>query len=62
MSNISGVPRQGTTKDHNAKKNPHMAEVFAAKRRAKNAERPKQHWVGLLGGIDVKHTKGEWVR
>jgi hypothetical protein len=32
------------TKDHNSRKNPHMAEAFAAKRHAKNAERPKQVW------------------
>jgi hypothetical protein len=61
MSNIAGTPRQ-STKDHNSKKNPHMADTFAAKRHALNAERPKQHWVGVLGGIDVKHTVGTWVR
>lgn len=32
------------TKDHNSKKNPHMAEAFAAKRHANNAKRPKQVW------------------
>ena len=41
------------TKDHSARKNPHMAEAFAAKRHAKNAERPKQKWEPLLQG---------WVR
>lgn len=33
-------------KDHTSRKNPHMAEQFAAKRKAKNAERPKQVWDG----------------
>lgn len=41
------------TKDHSARKNPHMSEAFAAKRHAKNAERPKQKWEPLLQG---------WVR
>jgi hypothetical protein len=33
------------TKSHRDKKNPRSAEVFAAARHAKNAERPKQVWI-----------------
>ena len=50
------------TKEHRTRKNPKAVEDFAAKRHAKNAERPKQHWVGVLGGIDVPNTKGQWLR
>ena len=41
------------TKEHRTRKNGHQAEAFAAKRHAKNAERPKQKWEPLLQG---------WVR
>jgi hypothetical protein len=50
------------TKEHRVKKNPKAAEDFAAKRHANNAKRPKQHWVGVLGGVGVKRTVGTWVR
>lgn len=43
------------TKSHDTKKNPHMAEAFAAKRHAKNAERPKQVWMLTTSGMG-------WVR
>ena len=37
---------KAATKEHRQKKNPQSAESFAAKRHAKNAERPKQIWDG----------------
>lgn len=43
------------TKDHSARKSPHMAEAFAAKRHAKNAERPKQVWDGK-GWVRYENT------
>ena len=35
---------KSASKSHREKKNPHMAEAFAAKRHANNAKRPKQVW------------------
>lgn len=55
------MSKQIGTKDHSSRKNPHAAEVFAERRRAKNAERPKQQWV-VIGVVDGKATAGAWVR
>jgi hypothetical protein len=37
---------KSASKSHRERKNPHMAEQFAAKRKANNAKRPKQGWSG----------------
>ena len=39
------ILNHGTKKRSNDRKNPRAAELWAAKKRAKNAERPKQVWV-----------------
>jgi hypothetical protein len=50
-------PTQAITtksKDHRRRRNPRSADIFAAERKARNAKRPKQRWVGgdsvLAGG------------
>lgn len=40
------------------RKNPRSAEIHAAKRKAENAARPKQRWIG---GESVKEG-GHWER
>lgn len=56
------APHRENAIPHYKRKNPHAAEAFKAKRHATNAARPKQHWVGFAGGIDVPGTAGMWVR
>ncbi len=48
MSKPLGITK-ANQKDHNSRKNPHMAEQFAAKRKAKNAERYHQQWIDGVG-------------
>jgi hypothetical protein len=55
MSKPLGVKQ--ATKEHSSKKNPHMADTFAEKRHAKNAERPKQQFIFERGT-----TRGQWMR
>lgn len=45
------------SRDHRTRKNGHAAEQFAASRKARNAERGKQIWVG--GSIK---QGGHWFR
>jgi hypothetical protein len=46
------------SKDHRRRKNPRSADIFAAERKARNAKRPKQRWVG---GESVSEG-GYWTR
>ena len=46
------------SKDHRRRKNPRSAEIFAAERKARNAKRPKQRWIG---GESVAEG-GYWTR
>ena len=51
-------------KSHRDRKNPRSAELFAEQRHARNAERPKQHWVepAIDTGKDASPSEGYWER
>jgi hypothetical protein len=46
------------SKDHRRRKNPRSAEIFAAERKARNAKRFKQRWVGGESAVEG----GYWTR